>query len=435
MFVSSGGATCFIFLCMLWFFCGRELPGGASGASDKAVVVVVLLVLFFLFMLWFFCGRELPGGAGGASDKAVVVVVLLVLFFLFVLWFFCGRELPGGASGASDKAVGVVVLCLFLVGCVSCSVQMYLEPVWFSSSSSFSKNNSLFSVFCLFLVGCVSCSVQMYLEPVWFSSSSSFSKNSSVLYSLRSKSFPVVLSRERLCAFCIIVFCWSLGSLPVFCRWCVHIRPRPRFLAGFDYLRSFFDFFLLVLLGGIGPIPLCLEGPAGVAAVSPPTTVDCDYFVVPMQQEEVTVNFMEACVAPVDEVMVEVEQSVVAQIPSVIFYFFADHYYTKATGRIAPDCNAVIVFLLCLVRQFLLFVLFVLEFSMCLSKLAVLQFVGDFGPGAVLWPHRTGEALPLTVRRVYSPLKLELEDVFSLPGPSVSTMGGEMLWSPSLSRH
>ena len=26
-------------------------------------------------MLWFFCGRELPGGAGGASEKAAAVVI------------------------------------------------------------------------------------------------------------------------------------------------------------------------------------------------------------------------------------------------------------------------------------------------------------------------------------------------------------------------
>ena len=25
-------------------------------------------------MLWFFCGRELPGGAGGASEKAAAVI-------------------------------------------------------------------------------------------------------------------------------------------------------------------------------------------------------------------------------------------------------------------------------------------------------------------------------------------------------------------------
>ena len=41
MFVSSGGATCFIFLFVLWFFCGRELPGGAGGASEKAAAVVI----------------------------------------------------------------------------------------------------------------------------------------------------------------------------------------------------------------------------------------------------------------------------------------------------------------------------------------------------------------------------------------------------------
>ena len=57
MFVSSGGATCFIFLFVLWFFCGRELPGGAGGASEKAVVVVVLLFYFSVCALVFLWQR------------------------------------------------------------------------------------------------------------------------------------------------------------------------------------------------------------------------------------------------------------------------------------------------------------------------------------------------------------------------------------------
>ena len=60
MFVSSGGATCFIFLFVLWFFCGRELPGGAGGASEKAVVVVVLLVLFFCLCFGFSVAENYP---------------------------------------------------------------------------------------------------------------------------------------------------------------------------------------------------------------------------------------------------------------------------------------------------------------------------------------------------------------------------------------
>ena len=185
------------------------------------------------------------------------------------------------------------------------------------------------------------------------------------------------------------------------------------------------------------PTPLCLEGPAGEAAVSPPTAVDCDNFVVPMQQEEVTVNFVEACVAPVDEVKVEVEQSVVAQsendpvIPSEIFYFFAEHYYTKATRRIAPDCNAFIDFLLCFFLRFLLFVLFVLEVSMCLSKFLVLQFVGDFGPRTVLWLHRTGEALPLTFSSSLLLTKTGIGGcVFSSPDFRQPEGGGDVMRSP-----
>ena len=72
------------------------------------------------------------------------------------------------------------------------------------------------------------------------------------------------------------------------------------------------------------------------------------------------------------------------------------HCYAKATRKIAPDCVAFIDFLLCLSLRFLLFVLFFLEFSMCMSKFLVLQFVGDFGPRAVLLLHRPGGALPLT---------------------------------------
>ena len=44
------------------------------------------------------------------------------------------------------------------------------------------------------------------------------------------------------------------------------------------------------------------------------------------------------------------------------------HYYAKATGSLAPDCSAVTKFLLFLFLRFLLFVFFVLKFSLCLSK-------------------------------------------------------------------
>ena len=72
------------------------------------------------------------------------------------------------------------------------------------------------------------------------------------------------------------------------------------------------------------------------------------------------------------------------------------HYYAKATRRLAPDCSAVIDCMLFLFLRFLLFALFVLKFSMCMSKFLVQQFVGDFGPRSVLWFHRMGEDLPLT---------------------------------------
>ena len=268
--------------------------------------------------------------------------------------------------------------------------------------------------------------------------------------------------------------------------------------------------------------------------------VDCDNNVVPMQSEEVRVNFVEASVAPVDEVKVEVEQFAVAEaqseedpvILSEIFDFscelfeedplpelsvrnddscppivkggqiiedqadavvcgpveyksvelldvsdsylvpdpvltsvsevkleFAEefldipltkegrmssescwqssdlvdsdqrflHYYAKATGRLAPDCSAVIHCLLFLFLRFLLFVPFVLKFSMCMYKFLVQQFVGDTGPRSVLWFHRTGEELPLTSSS--SPLlpRTGIGGYVSLPCVSDNTKGGEML--------
>ena len=78
-----------------------------------------------------------------------------------------------------------------------------------------------------------SCSKQKPLEPVWSSSSSP--ARTIVSCSVSGVSFLVALSRVRLCAFCIGVFCWSLGSLPVFCHWCMHIGLRPIYLR-FDLL-------------------------------------------------------------------------------------------------------------------------------------------------------------------------------------------------------
>ena len=54
-------------------------------------------------MLWFFCGRELPGGAGGASEKAVVVVVLLVLFFCLCFGFSVAENYPVELVGLLKK--------------------------------------------------------------------------------------------------------------------------------------------------------------------------------------------------------------------------------------------------------------------------------------------------------------------------------------------
>ena len=268
--------------------------------------------------------------------------------------------------------------------------------------------------------------------------------------------------------------------------------------------------------------------------------VNCDNNVVPMQQEEVRVNFVEASVARVDEVKVEVEQVAVAKaqseedpVPlSEIFDFSIDffdedpvtstviefstepvveilnaavefldrkkepvvdilnepvelldvsdsylepdpvltavsevkpvltrelfdipltkegrmssesywqssdlvdsdqrfmHYYAKATRRLAPDCSAVIDCMLFLFLRFLLFALFVLKFSMCMSKFLVQQFVGDFGPRSVLWFHRTGEDLPLTFSS--SPL-LPITGIGGYVFSSLclrQPMGGEML--------
>ena len=103
------------------------------------------------------------------------------------------------------------------------------------------------------------------------------------------------------------------------------------------------------------------------------------------------------------------------------------HYYAKATRRLAPDCSAVIDCMLFLFLRFLLFALFVLKFSMCMSKFLVQQFVGDFGPRSVLWFHRTGEDLPLTFSS--SPL-LPITGIGGYVFSSLclrQPMGGEML--------
>ena len=147
------------------------------------------------------------------------------------------------------------------------------------------------------------------------------------------------------------------------------------------------------------------------------------------------------------------------------------HYYTKATRRLAPDYNTVTNFLLFLLLRFLLFFFFVLQFSLCLSKLFVQQFVGASGPRVVLWFLSTGEDLPLSfssdpllprtgiggfsalpglgcfpmispVGCQTLPLPMRIRLLHLLVGcqtlplhlrPLVKPKGGEMLWSPPLS--
>ena len=144
------------------------------------------------------------------------------------------------------------------------------------------------------------------------------------------------------------------------------------------------------------------------------------------------------------------------------------HFYTKATGRFAPDYNAVTNFLLFLLLRFLLFVFFILQFSLCLSKLFVQQFVGASGPRVVLWFLSTREDLPLSfssdpllprtgiggfsalpglgcfpmispVGCQTLPLPMRIRLLHLLVGcqtlplhlrPLVKPKGGEMLWSP-----
>ena len=144
------------------------------------------------------------------------------------------------------------------------------------------------------------------------------------------------------------------------------------------------------------------------------------------------------------------------------------HYYAKATRRLAPDCNAVPNFLLFLFLRCLLFVFFVLQFSLCLSKFFVQQFVGASGPRVVLWLLSTGEDLPLSfssnpllprtgiggfsalpglgcslmispvgcqtlplhMRILLSYLLVGCQTLPLHPRPLVKPKGGEMLWSP-----
>ena len=143
------------------------------------------------------------------------------------------------------------------------------------------------------------------------------------------------------------------------------------------------------------------------------------------------------------------------------------HCYTKATRRLAPGRNTVTKLLLFLFLKFLLFVFFVLQFSLCLFKFFVQHFAGASGSRVVLWLHRPGEDLPLsfssnqllprtgigefcpTRSRMFSDdLSSGMPDaptacvLYLLVGcqtlplllrPLVKPKGGEMLWSPPLS--
>ena len=266
--------------------------------------------------------------------------------------------------------------------------------------------------------------------------------------------------------------------------------------------------------------------------------VVCDNNVVPMQPEEVKVNFVEACVAPVVEVKMEVEQLAVAEAQSdndpvtlsEIFNFsneffeddhlpelcvrkeescvpvvrkcqiieaqadevasgpveiesvdlsdvfnFSDsffgpepvftpvsevqqkpakefvditlttegsmssescwqssdlvnsvkcflHYYTKATRRLAPDCSTVTNFFAIFVSEIFAVCFFVLQFSLCLSKFLVQQFVGASGPRVELWLHRMGEDLPLSFSSHPLLPRTGIGGFSALPGPGCSLM-------------
>ena len=112
------------------------------------------------------------------------------------------------------------------------------------------------------------------------------------------------------------------------------------------------------------------------------------------------------------------------------------HCYSKTTGKFAPGCNAFTDSLLCLYLKLLLFVLFVLVFSMCMCKFLVLKFFGDFGPIAVLLLHRLDDPLcrmPEAPTVLWTSLTCLLVGCQKLPlllRPWVNSKGGEMLWSP-----
>ena len=112
------------------------------------------------------------------------------------------------------------------------------------------------------------------------------------------------------------------------------------------------------------------------------------------------------------------------------------HCYSKTTGKLAPGCITFIDFLLCLSLRLLLFVLFVLVYSMCMCKFLVLLFFGDFGPRAVLLLHRLDDPLcrmPEAPTVLWTSLTCLLVGCQKLPlllRPWVNSKGGEMLWSP-----
>ena len=98
------------------------------------------------------------------------------------------------------------------------------------------------------------------------------------------------------------------------------------------------------------------------------------------------------------------------------------HYYTKATRRLAPDCSTVTNFFAIFVSEIFAVCFFVLQFSLCLSKFLVQQFVGASGPRVELWLHRMGEDLPLSFSSHPLLPRTGIGGFSALPGPGCSLM-------------
>ena len=115
------------------------------------------------------------------------------------------------------------------------------------------------------------------------------------------------------------------------------------------------------------------------------------------------------------------------------------YHYTKATGKFAPGSSAVIHFLVMSVLVISAICSFCSCISMCLSKLLVVLFFGDFGPRAVPLllslddpPWRMSEAPSVPWMLDWlgcSLLPMRASLLSLLLRPSVNRKGGEMLWS------